>query len=177
MRVLNGFPSAFLSTGILLPVLKARARPMSILPKPPPVSPTEVIARMLTPRRFSTRAVIGDGASQIGPGTTVHLCGTFTASAGASGYLSFQGSGTSGNPITLHFETNALLQAPYWGTGAAIFASGLSYVMVDGGTNGTIQANRSRTPRAACLGGSCVDQQPGVGVIVSACANTCEVKS
>ena len=83
----------------------------------------------------------------------MHLCGTFTALVGASGYLSFQGSGTSGNPITFDFETNALLQAPYWGTGAAIFASGLSYVMVDGGTNGTIQATLSGTPGAACLGG------------------------
>src|SRR5271157_1591702 len=42
----------------------------------------------------------GSGSSQIGPGTTVHLCGTITGSAGAT-ILTFLGNGSNGNPITL----------------------------------------------------------------------------
>jgi hypothetical protein len=75
----------------------------------------------------------------IGPGTTVHLCGTFTAPAGSSGYLTFQGGGTSGRPITVVFEPGAILQAPYWGGSGAISASGLNYITVNLGSNGVIQ--------------------------------------
>ena len=49
---------------------------------------------------------------QIGPDTTVHLCGTFTASAGADSYIQFQGPGTSGHNVILHWETGAIVQAP-----------------------------------------------------------------
>ncbi len=86
----------------------------------------------------------GTGASQIGPGTTVHLCGSITAPAGASNFLLLQGSGTSGNPITIKFETNAILQAPYWG-GAVINLESHSYITFDGGTNGLIQATANGT--------------------------------
>lgn len=99
---------------------------------------------------FNNTSNWGTGAGQIGPGTTVHLCGTFTASAGASGYLTFHGSGTSGSPITLKFEPGAILQAPYWGgtpnvSGGAIDTGGNSYVTIDGGTNGIIQATANGT--------------------------------
>src|SRR5258708_39397165 len=40
---------------------------------------------------------------QIGPGTTVHLCGTFTGTAGTP-LLRFQGSGTTAHPIPLLFQ-------------------------------------------------------------------------
>lgn len=99
---------------------------------------------------FNTAANWGTGPGQIGPGTTVYLCGTFTASAGASGYLTFQGSGTSGNPITLKFEPGAILQAPYWGgtpnvSGGAVDTGGNSYVTIDGGSDGVIQATANGT--------------------------------
>jgi hypothetical protein len=93
--------------------------------------------------------------TQIGPGTTVHLCGTFTASAGASNYLQFQGSGTSGNPITLIFASGAIIQAPYW-SGAAIEMSG-SYLIVNGNNTGTIQATANGTGLANA-------QDNGIGV-------------
>ncbi len=94
---------------------------------------------------FNTSANWGTGAGQIGPGTTVHLCGTFTAPANANGYLTFQGgSGTSGNPITLRFEPGAVLTAPVWGPDGAIFAGG-SYIVIDGGTNGIIEATANGT--------------------------------
>lgn len=108
---------------------------------------------------FNTAANWGTGAGQIGPGTTVHLCGTFTAAPGASNYLVTQSNGTSGNPITLLFESGAVLQAPYW-SGPAIYVTN-NYVTVNGGTNGLIQA----TANGSALtyqqpGGSCVS---GVG--------------
>ena len=66
---------------------------------------------------FDSGSNWGSGGGQIGPGTTVHLCGTFSAPAGASEYLTFQGSGTNGNPITLLFESGAVLTATYWSGG------------------------------------------------------------
>lgn len=94
---------------------------------------------------FNTSGNWGPSAAQIGPGTTVHLCGTFNAPAGASGYLAFQGSGNSVSPITLLFEGGAVLTAPYWGGNGAIFANGLNYIVIDGGTNGTVQATANGT--------------------------------
>jgi hypothetical protein len=46
----------------------------------------------------------GSGANEIGPGTTVHLCGTFTASSPNTTALTFRGSGASSSPITVLFE-------------------------------------------------------------------------
>jgi hypothetical protein len=51
----------------------------------------------------------GSGANLIGPGTTVHLCGTITTA------LTFQGNGTSGNPVVLD-GTGATMSA-YINTG------------------------------------------------------------
>jgi len=86
----------------------------------------------------------GPTGIQIGPGTTVHVCGTWTGTGGAAGLLVFHGSGSSGNPVTLHFETGAGFTAPYWGGAqdgnGAIEGQGFSYVVVDGGTNGYITA-------------------------------------
>jgi hypothetical protein len=95
---------------------------------------------------FNNSANWGSGSNKIGPGTTVHLCGTFNAPAGASGYLTFQGGGNSGNAVTLLFESGAVLTAPYWGTNGAIFADGLDYLTVDGGANGVVQATASGSP-------------------------------
>lgn len=80
-------------------------------------------------------------AGKIGPGDTVHVCGELTGAANAS-ILTFQGSGTSGNPITLKFETGAGLSAPYcasWVSGAGCITMSnsrtpRSYLIVDGGT-------------------------------------------
>ena len=52
--------------------------------------------------------------TQIGPGTVIHICGTFTGNAGSSA-LVVRGSGTSTQPITILFEPGAQLNAPYWG--------------------------------------------------------------
>jgi hypothetical protein len=76
---------------------------------------------------FNSSANWGNGANQIGPGTTVHLCGTFTSA------IQFQGSGSSGNVITLHFESGANFTAPVFSP-YAIDINGKSYVLIDGGT-------------------------------------------
>jgi hypothetical protein len=117
---------------------------------------------------FNTAGNWGSGSTQIGAGSTVHLCGTFTASAGASGYLSVQGSGSSGNPITVLFESGAILTAPYWGANGALLASSLSWIIIDGGTSGTVQATAN--------GSALANQQDGSGVVLSSCDH-CEVKN
>src|ERR1017187_2879848 len=47
---------------------------------------------------FNTSVNWGSGTSQIGAGTTVHLCGTISSP------LSAQGSGISGSPVTIVFD-------------------------------------------------------------------------
>lgn len=88
---------------------------------------------------FTSSSNWGSGSAQIGPGTTVYLCGTITTT------LTFQGSGTSGNPIALSFTAGASITVPSCGTSGCINVAGKSYVLVDGGANGTIQATNSGT--------------------------------
>ncbi len=105
---------------------------------------------------FNTTGNWGTGTNKIGPGTTVHLCGTFTGpTAGSSDYLSFKGGGSAGNPVTLLFEPGAVLTSPYWGSVSVIGIRNVSYVVVDGGTNGTIRATLAGSPGTACSGGAC----------------------
>ena len=99
-----------------------------------------------TPSWFNNSGNWGTGSSQIGPGTIVHLCGTFTAPSGADAYLQFQGSGTSGNPITLMWESGAIVQAPYFSNvHGGIDLNGKSYVTLDGGSNGIIRNTSNGT--------------------------------
>jgi hypothetical protein len=100
---------------------------------------------------FNTGGSWGSGASQIGAGTTVHLCGTITSS------LTVQGSGSSGSPITILFESGAMLSQPYCAGNTCLNLVGRSYIVVDGGTtcgyingvdvacNGTIQNTATGT--------------------------------
>lgn len=87
---------------------------------------------------FNNSSNWGTGSNQIGPGTTVHLCGVFNGSANST-MLTFQANGASGNPITLLFESGAQLNAPYWSGNGAINMMNRSNVAVDGGSNGIIQ--------------------------------------
>jgi hypothetical protein len=95
---------------------------------------------------FNSASSWGTGAAQIGPGTTVHLCGTFVGTPGQR-LLILGGSGTSTSPITIKFETNAILSAPYWSSQGAIYESGRSYIVIDGGTNGVIKNTANGTGR------------------------------
>src|SRR4051812_7130444 len=60
---------------------------------------------------FNNTASWGTGSTQIGPGTTIHLCGTITGTAGQQ-LLAVRGNGNATSPITIKFETNAVLSAP-----------------------------------------------------------------
>jgi hypothetical protein len=104
---------------------------------------------------FNSSSNWGSSAGQIGPGKTVHLCGTFNAPAGASEYLVFHGSGSSGNPITLQCDSSnaATIQAAYWG-GNIIDLAGNSYLALNG-TNCTIQATANGTGLANQQSGAC----------------------
>jgi hypothetical protein len=117
--------------------------------------------------------------TSIGPGTTVHICGTITGGAGAR-LLTFNGSGTSDNPITLEFESGASLKAPYFSAQGAIYMSGLSNLVVNGATNGLIEATLAGSRGAACPGGSCQYQGATVNgekaILASACTN-CTVEN
>ena len=124
---------------------------------------------------FNNAANWGSGGGQIGPGKTVHLCGTFNAPAGTSGLLQFQGSGSAGNPITLEAEANTLLQADYWGLGGAISANNVQHIVIDGKNQGTIQATRNGTnltfQAPSCGGNFCT-----TGLSLSNC-NSCTVRN
>lgn len=115
---------------------------------------------------FNNSGNWGSGAP-IGPGTTVHLCGTFTGTAGQQ-LLRAQGSGSAGNPVTIRFEPGAVLSAPYWSSAGAIVVSGRSYITVDGGSGGTIQDTANGTGLGY--------HQSSVGIQALPC-NNCEFKN
>jgi hypothetical protein len=78
--------------------------------------------------------------TKIGPGTIVHLVGTISTP------LTVQGSGTSGNSITVLFEANAVMSAANWSAaGAAITCSYHNYIVIDGGSNGVITATNQNS--------------------------------
>ena len=69
------------------------------------------------------------------PGKTIHLCGTITSS------ITAEGSGTSGNPITVDWEPGATMSSADWGGGSAINTNNETYLTFNGENNGTsIQA-------------------------------------
>jgi len=113
---------------------------------------------------FNTSGNWGAGAAQIGPGTTVHLCGTFTGSAGST-MLTAQGSGTSSQKITILFESGAVMTAPYWGSSGAgaINLNGQQYLVLDGGSNGIIKNTANGT--------GLTYQKDSDGVYCSGCSN------
>lgn len=80
------------------------------------------------------------------PGDTFYSCGTITASAGATNFITVLdgASGTSGNPITWIFDTGSIITATYW-SGPVFNLGSSSYITINGGTNGTIQATTNGT--------------------------------
>ena len=124
---------------------------------------------------FNSSSNWGTGASQIGAGTTVHICGTITGGSNATGFT-FQGSGTSASPITLLFEPGAILTSTNWSTNGAIITDGQSYVVVDGGSNGLIQDTLNGTPGGACPAGPCTSQTQSTGISLNSCLN-CTVQN
>lgn len=120
----------------------------------------------------------GSGAGKIGPGDTVHLCGTFAIALNGSG-LVVHGSGTAGSPITIRFEPGAVFQSPAFNNdpgfaGGAIFSSGNSWLVIDGGT--TAQGSPSGIIENTDNGTTLNNHQWSLGLAMYNCDN-CEVKN
>jgi hypothetical protein len=77
-------------------------------------------------------------AGKISPGTTVHVCGTWTGPAGASAYFKWQQAGTSGNPITLRLDNGSAITAPYAGTDGIVDLN-VAYAVLSLGSGAVIQ--------------------------------------
>src|SRR5262249_11103574 len=123
---------------------------------------------------FNSPANWGAASNQIGPGTVVHLCGLIAAPANSTGLI-FQGSGTSGSPITLRFETDAVLESPYWASsvagtsaGAITLGVGHAWLVIDGGGNGLIRNTGN--------GSSLANKVASTGISGFNCSN-CTVKN
>jgi hypothetical protein len=78
-----------------------------------------------SPRAVSS-LVGGDWAAD----NIIHLCGTITST------LTAQGSGTSGHPITVRWETGAILTQPVCPALGCFNATGRSFITLDGGGTG-----------------------------------------
>jgi len=102
-------------------------------------------------------------AGKVGPGDTVHLCGTITTA------LTAQGSGSSGSPITIYFENGAKLSKPSW-DGGVLDLNNKDYITVDGGTNGIIENTDNGTA------GSYTYQNHTQAINASSCTG-CEIKN
>lgn len=116
---------------------------------------------------FNNSSSWGTASHQISAGTTVNLCGVFTGKPGQQ-LLTVRASGSSSYPIIIKFLTGAVLTAPYWSSNGAIHIDGMSYIVVDGGTNGIIQNTANGTGRAY--------RQQSVAVHASSCTH-CTVQN
>jgi len=104
-------------------------------------------------------------------GDTLHLCGTITST------LTIGASGTDSttNAITIKFEDGARFSMPTWTTGTgAINSSAKNYIIIDGGTNGIIEATDNGT--SATFGGTKTYSADIYGVYITNCTG-CEVKN
>jgi hypothetical protein len=110
----------------------------------------------LTPSGFNTSGNWGTGTGRIGAGTTVLVCGTFTQAAHSGPLLTFQGGGSSQNPIVLKLDATTNITAPSW-TGTVIEAGSFSYWTIDGGAARTsiMQSTLAGSSGHPCPGGTC----------------------
>jgi len=143
------------------------------------------------PSWFNSGANWGSSSAQIGPGTTVHLCGTITSE------LQFQGGGASGNVVELLFENGASIQiTPGCDSNGCVNLGGNSYILIDGGAgqacgwntannnsegacNGKIENMLYGSSNGQCPGGTCTKQaDSSVGnLIYSAGGSNIEVRN
>jgi len=123
------------------------------------------------PSWFNNSGNWGTASTQIGPGTVVHLCGSFNDSTANDTLLNFQGSGTPGHSITLLFESGATLtNSNYWNDySGAILSDGKTNITVDGGTNGLIQNTGNGSGRP--------NQHDTKGLVIRNCSANCVIKN
>lgn len=117
---------------------------------------------------FNTAGNWGAGATQIGSDTTVHWCGTISSGTNAAVVLTFQGSGTSGHPVTLIFESGSSMSASYWNpNNGAITMSSKSFIVIDGNNVGRIFNSRNGKSGVACPGGTCTSSASSNGIVIN----------
>jgi hypothetical protein len=105
-------------------------------------------------------------STSLSPGDTTYICGTLTAGTASGSLLKFSSSGSAGNPITLIFDTGAVITAPSWSAGA-IELNGQSFVVINGGTNGIIQATSNGTNLANQTdNGGCVHSSNSISNVI-----------
>jgi hypothetical protein len=176
-RVFRGFFILFLATMLFVVPARSSTANVYIAQNSQGGATGADCADALPVSFFNSGANWGGSSTQIGPGTTIHLCGTFTMPAGTVCALSFQGSGSSSGQITLLFEAGASATAPYWTTqsssasgdvGGFICSNGQNYLTVDGGSNGLIQATQN--------GANFNEGFSGAAINMDGCSN-CEVKN
>jgi hypothetical protein len=80
-------------------------------------------------------------------GDITYVCGTITAPAGADNLLAFGWSGSSSSPLTMIFDTGAVVTSTYW-AGKVVDLGANDYITVNGGTDGTISATANGTSLA-----------------------------
>lgn len=117
----------------------------------------------------------------LAPGTLTWVCGTITvAAAGGVGFNFGGNSGSSGNPLILRFDTNAVVVCATYceggggGTngGAIAFGTGNSFITVDGnGLTGTVANGLNGSSGAACYLGTCTVQHSSTLVTGWDCTN------
>ena len=105
-------------------------------------------------------------------GNTIHICGTITGNANST-MLSAVNSGSGGSPITVVWEPNAMLQAPYFQGSrttptCGITTNGKNYWVFNGGANGVIQNTENGTGLA--------NQADTCGINIARCTG-CVVKN
>jgi len=112
---------------------------------------------------FNNASNWGSKSGQVGPGTTVHLCGTISSA------LAAHGSGTSGNPITILFDsaTSGQLTAPALPATGALVLSGYNYITVNGGGTGIIQSTNNGSPASLCSGSSYANDISSVAILAN----------
>jgi hypothetical protein len=107
-------------------------------------------------------------ATTLSPGDTTYICGTLTAAAGTSNFIQFGQSGSSSSPITLIFDSGAVIQAPYW-SGPAIEFGG-AWIIIDGKGTGIVQATANGTGLANA-------QDGGIGLDAGSGCSNCTVQN
>ena len=127
-----------------------------------------------TPSWFNSSANWGTGASQIGAGTTVHLCGTIGTS------LMANGSGASGKPITILFEPGAKISMPYCTAKGCLDISNHSWITVDGGVPcgpSVVKSSCNGTIESTSNGTNLANHQVTVRAIYADSSNNIEIRN
>lgn len=114
-------------------------------------------------------------ASNYVAGDTIKVCGAITGTGtAATNVLTTQATGSSGNPITLFFETGSSIKLPSCGTkstnptGGCVTVSNQWWVIDGNNLAGTIQNTLNGTSGATCPGGTCSLNNATAGVYVGA---------